>query len=125
MRPWRWGTKDQLQALIDKTITNGESVQQLGKAIKEFAIDGLVRPLRIARTELADTINDGTSSRFGSKAIRRRNGRRSSTDESANCTQMRTGRRSASMTTSGLAGLSRGISATRTCLPQCASSADA
>jgi SPP1 gp7 family putative phage head morphogenesis protein len=54
-------TKDELQALIDTAIKEGQSVKQLAKAIgDQFDIDGRVRPLRIARTELTDTINDGT-----------------------------------------------------------------
>lgn len=54
-------TKDELQSLLDTAVKEGQSVQQLAKAIKDqYDIDGKVRPLRIARTELTDTINDGT-----------------------------------------------------------------
>lgn len=55
-------TTDQLQALIEKAATEGQSVDQLAKSIKDqFSFDTKVRPLRIARTELTDTINDGTT----------------------------------------------------------------
>lgn len=55
-------TKAELQVLIHTAITKGQSVSQLAKAIKDqFAIDSKVRPLRIARTELTDAINDGTT----------------------------------------------------------------
>lgn len=55
-------TKDQLQSLIQDAIDQGQSIQQLGKAIKDqFDLDSRVRSLRVARTELTDTINDGTT----------------------------------------------------------------
>ncbi len=54
-------TKEEIQALIDKAIEEGQSVQQLAKAINDqFDVDSRMRSLRIARTELTDTINDGT-----------------------------------------------------------------
>ena len=55
-------TKDRLQELIEGAITEGKSIQQLSKDIRDqFDVDGKVRPLRIARTEMTDTINDGTA----------------------------------------------------------------
>jgi SPP1 gp7 family putative phage head morphogenesis protein len=54
-------TRDELQALIQQAIAEGQSVSQLAKRIKDqYGFDSRVRPLRIARTELTDTINDGT-----------------------------------------------------------------
>ena len=55
-------TKEQLQGLIEKAAVEGQSVSQLATAIKDqYGFDSRVRPLRIARTELTDTINDGTT----------------------------------------------------------------
>lgn len=55
-------TSDQIQAVIGKAIEEGWSVQKLAKGLEaEFQVASRVRSLRIARTELTDTINDGTN----------------------------------------------------------------
>lgn len=54
-------TKDVLQGLIEKAITEGQGIEELGRAIRgEFDGMSRVRGLRIARTETTDTVNDGT-----------------------------------------------------------------
>ncbi|MDP9121664.1 MAG: phage minor head protein [Acidobacteriota bacterium] len=54
-------TKDQLKALLETAIVEGQSAKQLAKAIRDtFDFNDTVRSLRIARTELTGTINDGT-----------------------------------------------------------------
>lgn len=54
-------TKDELQLLLGTAIAEGQSVQQLAKAIDDYyALESRRRSLVIARTELTDTINDGT-----------------------------------------------------------------
>lgn len=53
-------TKDKLQDLLSTAIHEGQSIEQLGKAIRDSFATTKVRSLRIARTELTDTINDGT-----------------------------------------------------------------
>jgi SPP1 gp7 family putative phage head morphogenesis protein len=54
-------TKDKLQELLGKAIEEGQSIDQLSQAIRQsFESASTVRSLRIARTELTDTINDGT-----------------------------------------------------------------
>lgn len=55
-------TKDQLQGLLQSAIDEGWGVPELASNIREtFAFNSKVRSLRIARTELTDTINDGTT----------------------------------------------------------------
>ena len=54
-------TKDVLQNLIGNAIEQGQGTEALGRAIRE-EFDGMarVRGLRIARTEMTDTINEAT-----------------------------------------------------------------
>lgn len=54
-------TKERLQELLKTAIEEGQSIDQLASAVREsFDNTSKVRSLRIARTELTDTINDGT-----------------------------------------------------------------
>lgn len=54
-------TKEALEELLSEAIKEGQSVQQLAKNIDEyFKLQSRKRSLVIARTELTDTINDGT-----------------------------------------------------------------
>lgn len=54
-------TKEELQKLLGKAVTEGQSIQQLAKAINDyFDLQSKMRSVRIARTEMTDTINDGT-----------------------------------------------------------------
>jgi len=55
-------TKDVLQELIGKALKEGSGVRGLAKAIRdEFDSMAGYRPLRIARTELTEVINDGSA----------------------------------------------------------------
>jgi len=54
-------TKEALQGLLDTAITEGQGITELAREIeKQFDVDSRVRSKRIARTELTDSINDGT-----------------------------------------------------------------
>jgi len=55
-------TKRKLQDILRKALDEGWGVEELGRGIRE-EFDGMarVRGLRIARTELTDTINDGSN----------------------------------------------------------------
>jgi SPP1 gp7 family putative phage head morphogenesis protein len=55
-------TRDQLAELVQQAALEGQSTAELAKAIREaFDFNEKVRSLRIARTEMTDTINDATS----------------------------------------------------------------
>jgi SPP1 gp7 family putative phage head morphogenesis protein len=55
-------TRDQLAELVQKAALEGQSTAELAKGIREaFDFNQKVRSLRIARTEMTDTINDATT----------------------------------------------------------------
>lgn len=54
-------TKDEMQKLLSEAVAEGQSVQQLAGRINDyFKVNSRKRSLVIARTEMTDTINDGT-----------------------------------------------------------------
>lgn len=55
-------TKKKLQEVLQEAVDKGLGIQELGRKIKKlFDVESKMRALRIARTELTDTMNDGSN----------------------------------------------------------------
>lgn len=66
-------TRDQLAKLVEEAATQGQGTAELAKNIRDaFDFNSKVRSLRIARTEMTDTINDGTTTTLRKEGYRQK-----------------------------------------------------
>jgi SPP1 gp7 family putative phage head morphogenesis protein len=85
-------SRDELAAALQKTITNGEGMVELARRVEKLYTVPVQRykSLRVARTELTETINDGTDKTLKHEGYRQKewstvvDGRERDTHHSAN-----------------------------------------
>jgi uncharacterized protein with gpF-like domain len=66
-------TRDQLAELVQKATLEGQGTAELAKNIRDaFDFNSKVRSLRIARTEMTDTINDAASTTLKREGYRQK-----------------------------------------------------